>query len=379
MKILFTFPGQGTQHEGMLQNLPGTELEQARAVLGAEVDTLDSASSLTHTRAVQLSLLIAGVAWARELERRGVSPDIVSGLSIGAYPAAVIAGSLDFTDALKLVALRGDLMEQAYPHGYGLTAIMGLTLPQVENLIQGTGTYIANLNAETQIVIAGTDDGMAQVAERALAKGASKAKRLAVSVPSHCALLAEPAKKLAAAFESVTLSRPRCAYLSGSTGRVLWQPEKIADDLAMNMARTVRWQEAVISANEREARLAIEMPPGGILTCLTRQAAWEGESISLERSGVDVAVHLAGRLRACVFLPGGGCALPGLRVRLYYFVGRVRRNASPPGKASGSVLQTSGVHPPFRGQCSQARILLAVAGKDDRNQLLHLVRLCQLQ
>lgn len=168
----------------------------------------------------------------------------------------------------------------------------------MENLIQGTGTYIANLNAETQIVIAGTDDGMAQVAERALAKGASKAKRLAVSVPSHCELLAEPAQKLVAAFNSVTLSRPRCAYLSGSTGRVLWQPEKIADDLAMNMARTVRWQEAVISANEREARLAIEMPPGGILTCLTRQAAWEGESISLERSGVDVAVHLAGRLRA---------------------------------------------------------------------------------
>lgn len=62
MKILFTFPGQGTQHEGMLQNLPGTELAQAREVLGAEVDTLDSAASLTHTRAVQLSLLIAGVS-----------------------------------------------------------------------------------------------------------------------------------------------------------------------------------------------------------------------------------------------------------------------------------------------------------------------------
>lgn len=91
-------------------------LEQARAVLGAEVDTLDSASSLAHTRAVQLSLLIAGVAWARELERRGVSPDIVSGLSIGAYPAAVIAGALDFTSALKLVALRGD------PDGTGIPA-----------------------------------------------------------------------------------------------------------------------------------------------------------------------------------------------------------------------------------------------------------------
>ena len=298
MKILFTFPGQGTQHPGMLKTLPGTEIAQAREVLGAEVDSLDSPDALQHTRAVQLALLIAGVAWARELQRRGVSPDIVSGLSIGAYPAAVIAGALAFSDALKLVALRGDLMEQAYPHGYGLMAIMGLTLTQVENLIEGSGTYIANLNAETQIVIAGSDDDMAQVAKRALERGASKAHRLAVSVPSHCELLDNPAQKRVEAFSRGTLSRPRCAYLSGSTGRVLWTPEKIADDLAMNMARTVRWQEAVISANEREARLAMEMPPGGVLTCLTRQAAWEGESISLERSGIDVAVHLAQRLRA---------------------------------------------------------------------------------
>ncbi|MFO3906602.1 malonate decarboxylase subunit epsilon [Enterobacter hormaechei] len=299
MKILFTFPGQGTQHPGMLHNLPGTELAQAREVLGAsEVDALDSPAALQHTRAVQLALLIAGVAWARELERRGVAPDIVSGLSIGAYPAAVLSGALDFSDALTLVALRGDLMEQAYPHGYGLTAIMGLTLAQVETLMEGTGTYIANLNAETQIVIAGADDGMAEVAARALAKGANKARRLTVSVPSHCELLAEPAQKLVEAFSRVTLSRPRCAYLSGSTGRVLWQPEKIADDLAMNMARTVRWQEAVVAANEREARLAIEMPPGGVLTCLTRQAAWEGEAVSLERSSVDVAVHLARRIKA---------------------------------------------------------------------------------
>lgn len=298
MKILFTFPGQGTQRPGMLQGLPGRELEEARAVLGAEVNTLDSAESLKHTRAVQLALLIAGVAWARELQRRDVKADIVSGLSIGAYPAAVIAGALGFQDALRLVALRGDLMEQAYPQGYGLTAIMGLTLSTVEALIEDSGAYIANLNAETQIVIAGSDEAMAQVAQRALAKGANKAQRLAVSVPSHCALLAEPAAKLAQAFTAVTLRRPECAYLSGSTGRVLWQPEKIADDLAWNMARTVRWQEAVVAANERDARLAIEMPPGGILTCLTRQAAWSGETISLERSGADVVVHLANRLKA---------------------------------------------------------------------------------
>jgi len=297
MKILFTFPGQGTQRPGMLQELPGTELAQAREVLGAEVDSLDTPQALEHTRAVQLALLISGVAWARELQRRGMTVDITCGLSIGAFPAAVVAGALDFRDALQLVALRGDLMEQAWPHGYGLTAIMGLTLPVVETLLEGSGAYIANLNAETQIVIAGSDEAMAQVAQRALAKGANKAQRLAVSVPSHCELLAVPAEKLAQAFTHVTLNRPQCAYLSGSTGRVLWQPEKIADDLARNMARTVRWQEAMVAANERDARLAIEMPPGGILTCLTRQAPWTGECISLERSGADVALHLAKRLR----------------------------------------------------------------------------------
>ncbi|MBJ3814123.1 malonate decarboxylase subunit epsilon [Shimwellia pseudoproteus] len=300
MKIVFTFPGQGTQYAGMFQGMPDVNgrLAVAREILGDELDHLDSAPALQHTRAVQLALLIAGVCWADALQACQVTPDIVSGLSIGAYPAAVIAGVLDFRDALGLVALRGDLMEQAYPQGYGMTAIMGLTLNQVENIVAGSDTYIANLNAETQIVIAGRDDQMALVAEKALALGATRAKRLAVSVPSHCALLDTPASKLAAAFREVTLNRPRCAYLSGSSARVLWQTERIADDLAFNMARTMHWEEAMIAAREREGRLAIEMPPGGILTCLTRQAHWEGEAISLERSGIAVARHLARRLAA---------------------------------------------------------------------------------
>ncbi|YCI79984.1 malonate decarboxylase subunit epsilon [Enterobacteriaceae bacterium] len=298
MKIVMTFPGQGTQRAGMLEHLKTSDAwREAREVLGDELDTLDTPEALRHTRAVQLALLIAGVAHARALAARGVTPDIVSGLSIGAYPAAVIAGALAYDDALRLVALRGDLMEQAWPEGYGLTAIVGLRQPQVETLLAGSGAYLANLNAETQIVIAGSDAQMAAVGKAALAMGASKVNRLAVSVPSHCALLNEPAQKLARAFDKVTLTRPRCAYLSGSSARVLWQPERIADDLAFNMARTVRWQEAMIAAREREGRLAIEMPPGGVLTCLTRQAGWEGESISLERSGIDVAVHLANRMR----------------------------------------------------------------------------------
>lgn len=300
MNILFTFPGQGTQRPGMLQNLPERDaiMAQVRTVLGDETDLLDTHSALRHTRAVQLCLLIAGVAWARDLERNGVEPDMVSGLSIGAFPAAVIAGVLSFEDALKLVALRGDLMERAYPEGYGLTAIVGLLLGQVEALVEGSGTYIANINAEQQIVIAGREEDMAQVAQKALAKGAQKARQLAVSVPSHCALLNEPAQKLKQAFDGVSVNRPRRAYLSGSTGRVLWQPEQIAEDLALNMARTVRWRDAMVAANERDVRLAIEMPPGSVLTGLTRQAFREGVTVCREQNSVAVISRLAERTRA---------------------------------------------------------------------------------
>lgn len=300
MKILFTFPGQGTQRAGMLQQLPqdGDTLSRVRAVLGDEADSLDTPEALKHTRAVQLCLLIAGVAWAQELERNGVVPDMAAGLSIGAFPAAVVAGALDFEDALRLVALRGDLMEQAYPQGYGLTAITGLLLGQVEALVANSGTYVANINAEQQIVIAGSDEDMASVAQKALAKGAQKAKRLAVSVPSHCELLREPARRLQQAFANVTLKRPRFAYLSGSTARVLWQPEQIADDLALNMSRTVRWRDAMIAANERDVRLAIEMPPGTVLTGLTRQAFSEGDVLCRENSSLSTIQRLAERVKA---------------------------------------------------------------------------------
>ncbi|HAT1680531.1 TPA: malonate decarboxylase subunit epsilon [Klebsiella oxytoca] len=299
MKILFTFPGQGTQRPGMLQEIPdGNAIrDDVYSVLDEDMDSLDTPEALQHTRAVQLCLLIAGVAWSRALEARGVIPDIVSGLSIGAYPAAVVAGALSFHDALRLVALRGELMEQAYPQGYGLTAIMGLTRDQMEKLIAGSDTWLANLNAETQIVIAGSDGAMAEVAQKALAAGANTVRRLAVSVPSHCVLLDKPAAKLAQAFTDVSLHRPRCDWLSGTTGRVIRDPGKIADDLAFNMARTVQWLDAMVSASQRGAQLAIELPPGSALTRLTRQSEWSGDAISLESSGLDVACHLAKKLR----------------------------------------------------------------------------------
>ncbi|MBA2927720.1 malonate decarboxylase subunit epsilon [Pseudomonas sp. CCUG 57209] len=285
MSSLLVFPGQGAQRMGMLQALPADILAEASDALGEDVRLLDSAQALASTRAVQLCLLIAGVAHARLLDR---TPDYVAGLSIGAYPAAVIAGALDFPDAVKLVSLRGQLMQSAYPHGYGMTAIIGVELSTVENILADihspeTPVYLANINADNQSVIAGSDEAMKRVAARI--KGNGIAKRLAVSVPSHCALLEQPAEALAQAF--VPLKAPRIAYLSSTRARPIHNPEHLCDDLAFNMCRVVDWRGTVQSAYERGVRLQIELPPGAVLTGLSRRVFEQGTVIACEGARLD--------------------------------------------------------------------------------------------
>ena len=294
MSTLWAFPGQGAQQPGMLHALPEAPvvqacIEQACAALNEDVRLLDSAEALQNTRAVQLCLLIAGVVAARLLSERGHRPDYVAGLSIGAYAAAVVAGALGFADAVRLVALRGELMQRAYPAGYGMTAILGLDQGSVEHLLaEADGpVYLANINAETQLVIAGSDAAMAEVAERARELGAGAAKRLAMSVPSHCALLDEPARELAAAFAKVELRAPQVRYLSGSSARLIRDPEALRDDLAYNMSRVVDWQATLVTAYERGVRLHLELPPGSVLTGLARRVFEPGQAIAFAAARLD--------------------------------------------------------------------------------------------
>jgi malonate decarboxylase epsilon subunit len=289
MSSLLVFPGQGAQQPGMLARLPRETLNEASDLLGEDVTQLDSAEALRSTRAVQLCLLIAGVAASRQLS---MAPDYVAGLSIGAYPAAVVAGALGFSDALHLVSLRGELMQQAYPQGYGMTAIIGLDLATVEGLLARVHSaqmpvYLANINADNQLVIAGSDAAMKALAELAKGCGAGVAKRLAVSVPSHCPLLEAPAQRLAEAFAQVSLHTPKIGYLSGSRARPLIKPEALRDDLASNMCRIVDWRGTVQSAYERGVRLQIELPPGAVLTGLARRVFEQGTVIAYDGARLD--------------------------------------------------------------------------------------------
>ncbi len=301
MTVLFTFPGQGAQKPGMLHALPAhpaTErtLAEATQALGRDVLALDAAEALRSTVAVQLSLLVAGVAMARVLAAHGAAPRMVAGLSIGAWPAAVVAGVLDISDAVRLVELRARLMEDAYPHGYGMTAIGGLTRRQLEPLLaQVHGpAYLANLNAPRQLVVSGSAPALDAVAALALAHGATRAERLAVPVPSHSPLLDDQARTLACACDQVARKRPRITYISSSAARALFDADRIMADLAANMARPVLWADTLRHAWERGARTALEMPSGSVLTRLALEADF-GAGIALCADGnrLDTLVQVA--------------------------------------------------------------------------------------
>lgn len=296
MSTLWVYPGQGVQKPNMLHDLPQNDvtqhyLDRASQALGQDVLTLDTSAALQSTRAVQMCLLIAGVVSSQQLLQKQLKPDYVAGLSIGAWAAAVIADVLSFEDAVRLVALRGELMQTAYPTGYGMTAIIGASRTQVEHWVnqvqqQSEQVYVANINAANQIVISGANAAMQNVVNLAQQQGVL-AKRLQVSVPSHCELLEQQAQTLAQAMQEVEFKTAKIRYLSSSTARLMMSATQIRQDLAGNMACIVEWESTVQAAWERGVRLQLELLPGTVLTGLARRIFKEGSVMAFQGTRLD--------------------------------------------------------------------------------------------
>jgi malonate decarboxylase epsilon subunit len=299
MSTIWVFPGQGAQKVNMLHDLPQTEtvhayIARASEALQQDVLLLDQAGSLKSTYAVQLCLYIAGTVSAALLVEQQMKPDYVAGLSIGAWAAAAAAEVLRFEDGIRLVARRASLMQQAYPHGYGMTALIGADQTSAsawvaEVYAQTADVYVANINAANQIVIAGSDAAMEQVARIAKQNGAV-AKRLNVSVPSHCELLLPQAYALEQEVQKIDTQPPRIRYLSGTTARLLTKQDQIMDDLTFNMSRMIDWESTVQSAWERGVRLQIEAWPGNILTGLAKKIFTEGTVMSFQGTRLDTLI-----------------------------------------------------------------------------------------
>jgi len=304
--LALLYPGQGAQTPGFLHRLPShavvaATMEEASDTLSIDIAKLDSSDALKSSVAVQVALVVAGVALHRRLAAADIEAELHAGLSVGAYAAAVGAGALSFGDALRMVKTRAELMERAYPSGYGLSAIEGLTEAQVEALIARTAqpsqarVYLANVNAPRQIVVAGPDSALDAFNECASIAGAHRAKRLAVSVPSHCELLREASDALVAYAANVSFRRPEHLYIGNRRARALHQPEDIRDDLATNMRYTVRWFDALTTIVERGATLLVEAPPGQVLTDIARLAYPEVTTLAASAFADDRFVDVVRR------------------------------------------------------------------------------------
>jgi len=303
MSSIWVYPGQGAQKVNMLHDLPEHRLVQhyldrASVALQRDVLTLDQPEALRSTEAVQLCLYLAGYISSAMLLDEQVQPDYVAGLSIGAWTAAAVAGVYSFEQGLKLVSLRGRLMQEAYPSGYGMTAIINADKSQVSQWVadvyqQLGNIYVANLNAANQIVISGSEIAMQQVIEIAKNQGAI-AKKLNVSVPSHCELLDAQAQQLVQAMAQIDLNPAKFKYLSGTSARLIYGAEQVKEDLIFNMCRTIDWESTVQAAWERGVRLHIEVLPGSVLTGLARKIFKEGSVLSFQttrRDSLIVAMH----------------------------------------------------------------------------------------
>jgi malonate decarboxylase epsilon subunit len=307
MTIAFLFPGQGAQSEGLLHHLPQhaevtRTIKEATDVLGVDITALDNSEALHSTAAVQPALLIAGVATARALIAERVHPAAVAGMSIGAFGAAVTCGSLSFADAIPLVRLRGELMQAAFPSGYGLAAIQGLDEVHVEGILARIRTaefpvYISNVNAPRQIVVAGSDAALEAVTAQARRHGARRAERLAVSVPSHCPLLQPVADRLEQLMAGLALSPPSIPYVSNRGGRAVYDADAIRQDLATGVAHPVRWYDTLEVMRELGANLFIEMAPGHVSTHLVAELFPDVRGVSIADQGLRHATVLAARER----------------------------------------------------------------------------------
>jgi malonate decarboxylase epsilon subunit len=305
MKLAFLFPGQGSQKPNMLHHLQdhpviSEVMEQAGDILGESVYKLDSMAALESTISVQLSLLVSSVAVLKAFASEGVLPDIAAGHSVGSFSAAVACKAIEFADAIRLVKLRGQLMEQAFPSGYGMGVVTGIDERTMKEIVKSYFSekdpiYLANINAPDQVTISGSITGVDRVIHHARDIGARKADVLNISVPSHCPLLQPVSVSLYKELSKVHFRSPIIPYACNRTARLLNSPEQIKEDLAFNLSHPVKWHDISSILCEHGTRLFIEMPPGNVLASLAKKALPGARALSVEENGFRNCLLLANR------------------------------------------------------------------------------------
>jgi [acyl-carrier-protein] S-malonyltransferase len=294
--LAFVFPGQGSQSLGMLSQLAtafpvvGQTFQEASDALGFDLWQLVAngpEADLNQTHNTQPAMLAAGVAvWRVWCQQSPLRPAWMAGHSLGEYTAMVCAEALPFVQAVKLVAERGRLMQQAVPAGVGaMAAILGLDDHQIVNtcaeVAQGQVVTAANFNSPGQVVIAGDTAAVERAMEALKALGAKRALKLPVSVPSHCALMAGAAEAFAERLQGVSITTPNCTLIHNADVTSHTAPDVMRNALKEQLYQSVRWVETIAFMQAQGVSDFVECGPGKVLMGLNKRIAADAQHYSM--------------------------------------------------------------------------------------------------
>jgi len=288
MKIAFIFPGQGSQSIGMLSELasryPIVEKTFSEASDQLDCDLWETAQNgsvdtLNLTQITQPAMLAAGVAVWRVWQQEASSvsqPVVLAGHSLGEYTALVCSGCLDLSVASKLVADRGRFMQDAVPMGEGaMAAVIGLDDADIisvcEQAAQSDVVNAVNFNSPGQVVIAGHADAVQRAMDICQEKGAKRAIKLPVSVPSHCQLMDPAAHQLAETLQQISINPPRISVINNVDVLTESESALIKDSLIRQLCNPVRWSEIIQKMAADGVTNIVECGPGKVLTGLTKR------------------------------------------------------------------------------------------------------------
>ena len=294
MSLALLFSPQGSQAVGMGRALAGASaaarsvFDEADAVLGWSVSTVawdDPDGHLNETRFTQPALFTTALAALAALrERVDLSPAFVAGHSVGEYAALVAAGVLEFADALRLVARRGELMSDGVAAG-GMTAVIGLDRAVVASVVDAIASpadlVVANDNAPGQVVISGTSQAIMRAGEALRQAGAKRVLPLRVSGPFHSPHMAPVGDALAEAFDGVAWNEGRIPLVSNVTAEPETDPQRLRNLLAEQVRSPVEWVASVRRMRDEGVDTFVECGPGNALSGMVRRIVPEARALSV--------------------------------------------------------------------------------------------------
>ncbi len=293
-KTAFIFPGQGAQYCGMGKDFYESS-KTAKAVyeLAGEAAGLDVArlcftenEDLNITEYTQVAMLATEVAILKVLEERGLSADCAAGLSLGEYGALAAAGVMELSQLFYLVRRRGIYMQEAYPVGGAMTAVLGLDADRIRRICEETEgiVSIANDNCPGQIVISGEEAAVQAASLKLKEAGAKRCVPLKVSGPFHSSLLAGAGEKLAVSLEQISVKRPRIPYVCNVEAAYVTEAEPIKGLLARQVCSSVRWRESMELMLGDGVDTFIEIGPGKTLAGFLKKMSPSAKVINVGKT-----------------------------------------------------------------------------------------------